>query len=81
MTWVLRWSARSSDISSRAAQETNLPEAGHKWTGGDLGNGGGVGVGGGGWGEGDTEAPGYHEITPEKKFQMQLRHRRDRDWH
>jgi len=47
VTWVLRWSARSSDISSRAAQETNLPEAGHKWTGGDLGNGGGVGVGGG----------------------------------
>lgn len=42
MTWVSLWSARSSDISSRAAQETNLPRAGHKWTGGDLG--GGVGL-------------------------------------
>lgn len=37
MTWVLLWRARSSDISSRAAQETNLPGARHKWTGGDLG--------------------------------------------
>lgn len=39
MTWVLLWRARSSDISSRAAQETNLPRAGHKWTGEDLGGG------------------------------------------
>lgn len=37
MTGVLLWGARSSDISSRAAQETNLPKAAHKWTGGDLG--------------------------------------------
>lgn len=29
-----RWRARSSDISSRADQETNLPGARHKWTGG-----------------------------------------------
>lgn len=61
MTWVLLWSARSSDISSRAAQETNLPRAGHKWTDGDLG--GGV--------KGFAEATGYHKITPEN-IQMQL---------
>ena len=57
MTWVLLWRARSSDISSRAAQETNLPGARHKWTGGDLG---------GRVVEGFAEAWGYHEITPEK---------------
>lgn len=33
MTWVLLRGARSSDISSRAAQETSLPRVGHKWTG------------------------------------------------
>lgn len=61
MTWVLLWSARSSDISFRAAQETNLPRAGHKWTGGDFGEGG----------RGLLKTPGYHKITPEK-IQMQL---------
>lgn len=60
MTWVLLWSARSSDISSRAAKETNLPRARHKWTGGGLGEV-----------EGFAEAPGYQKITPEK-IQMQL---------
>lgn len=64
MTWVLLWSARSSDISSRAAQETNLPRARHKWT--DRSFGGWVGGV-----ERFAEAPGYHEITPEK-IQMQL---------
>ena len=60
MTWVLLQSARSFDISSRAAQETNLTRARHKWTGSGLGKGGGV--------EGFSEAPAYHTITPGKKI-------------
>lgn len=62
-------SARSSDISSRAAEETNLPRARHKWTGGGLGEV-----------EGFAETPGYRKITPEKNSNA-IRHRRDRDEH
>lgn len=46
-------------------RKPTCPGPGHKWTGGDLGEGGG------GWWRGFAEAPGYHEITPEK-IQMQL---------
>lgn len=69
MTWVLLWSARSSDISFRAAQETNLPRAGHKWTGGDFGEGG-AGVA--------EDSRLSQDYT--RKNSNAIRHRRDRDW-
>ena len=72
MTWVLLRGARSSDISSRAAQETNLPRAGHKWTGGDLGRGGG----GGGVCRSSRLSRDYT-----RKNSNVIRHRRDREWH
>lgn len=76
MTWVLLWGARSSDISSRAAQETNLPRAGHKWTGGDLWEWG-VCVGCGG------EVCWSFRLSRDytRKNSNVIRHRRDRDWH
>lgn len=50
MTWGSLWTARSSDTSSRAAQETNLPRAKNKWSSVGLGCAG---------------AAGDHQITPE----------------
>lgn len=59
MTWVLLWSARSSDISSRAAQETNLSR--HKCTGWCLGRV-----------EGVCQSTSYHKFRP-KKMKINLK--------